>query len=125
MSKQSTTIIAKHEEEKLRLKTYLFGFGASLLLTLTAYLMVDHHIASTSLLVCVVIILALTQFFVQIYYFLHLGAETKPRWKLVVFIFMVSVVLIIVFGSIWIIDNLNNRMTIPQQIQYMNNQNGL
>ena len=60
----------------------------------------------------------------RLYFFLHLGKETKPRWKLYVFGFMVSVVLIIVFGSIWIMNNLNYRMTPAQINQYMNSQGG-
>jgi cytochrome o ubiquinol oxidase operon protein cyoD len=118
-------IIARHEEEKLTLKPYLYGYSISLALTLTAYFSVKNHLASTTTLIGLVVVLALTQFMVQIFYFLHLGKETKPRWKLYVFLLMVSIVIIIVFGSIWIINNLNSRMSIPQQIQYLNSQNGL
>lgn len=69
-------------------------------------------------------ILALAQFFAQLYYFLHLGRETKPRWKLLVLCFMILVVLIIVVGSIWIMYNLNYRMSPQQMNTYMLNQNG-
>ncbi|HEY4964629.1 MAG TPA: cytochrome C oxidase subunit IV family protein [Candidatus Saccharimonadales bacterium] len=118
-------VISKHEDERLSLKPYVYGYIISLVLTATAYLSVRHHAASTTVLVGLVVILALTQFIVQVFYFLHLGKETKPRWKLYIFFLMVSIVLIIVFGSIWIINNLNSRMTIPQQIQYLNSQDGL
>ena len=118
-------IISQHEQSKLHLKSYVFGYVLSLVFTLVAYLMVYNHSTSTNSLVIAVVILALSQALVQIYFFLHLGNETKPRWKLYVFGFMLSVVLILVFGSLWIIDNLNYRMTLPQQIQYMNSQDGL
>ena len=39
--------------------------------------------------------------------FLHLGQEDKPRYQLTAFNFMVLVVLILVFGSIWIMQNLD------------------
>lgn len=123
--KLESPLIVKEVEEKLHLRTYIFGYGMSLIFTLTAYLMVYHHSASTPVLIGLVVVLALAQFFVQMYYFLHLGSETKPRWKLYVAAFMITIVLIIVFGSIWIINNLNTRMTIPEQIQYMNSQNAL
>jgi heme/copper-type cytochrome/quinol oxidase subunit 4 len=39
--------------------------------------------------------------------FLHLGQEAKPRYQLIAFNFMVLVVLVVVFGSIWIMQNLD------------------
>jgi cytochrome o ubiquinol oxidase operon protein cyoD len=123
--KNKTPVIAKHEDEKLTLKPYIYGYSISLILTASAYLSVYRHVASTTVLVGLVVILALTQFLVQIFYFLHLGKETKPRWKLYVFLLMVSIVLIIVIGSVWIINNLNSRMSIPQQVHYLNSQDGL
>jgi cytochrome o ubiquinol oxidase operon protein cyoD len=107
-------------------KSYVRGYVASLCLTLTAYLLVAHHALSTKwMLVALVIGLALTQFLVQLVFFLHLGKETKPRWKLVVFLFMIMVVCILVFGSLWIMNNLNYRMTPAQVNQYMNSQDNL
>lgn len=124
MSKESAAIIAKHEEPKLKVASYTLGFVLSIVLTLTAYLIVVHHIASTKLLEGAVVILALSQFLVQIFFFLHLGQDTKPRWKVFVFFFMLGVVLILVFGSIWIINSLNYRQTLPQELRYMNSQGG-
>lgn len=124
MSKNQV-VYASHEETKLSLKSYTIGFILSLVLTLTAYIAVTKRIFSTDGIVAFIVALALTQFIVQLYFFLHLGHETRPRWKLAVFFFMLGVVLILVFGSLWIMNNLNYRMTIPQQEQYMNNQDGL
>jgi len=107
-----------------KLRTYVSGYVMSLILTLAAYLLVAHPGFSHSVIVALISILAIIQFLVQLIFFLHIGAETKPRWKLFVFIFMVGIVLIIVVGSIWIMNNLNYRMT-PQQINtYMNDQGG-
>ncbi len=107
-----------------RLRTYLSGYVLSLVLTVAAYLLVTHPSYSTSLIVGLISALAVVQFLVQLVFFLHISAERKPRWKLMVFIFMVGIVLIIVVGSIWIMNNLNYRMT-PQQINtYLNNQGG-
>jgi cytochrome o ubiquinol oxidase operon protein cyoD len=106
--------------------TYVSGYVASLYLTITAYLLVRHGAFSRRTLVAGVVGLALTQFLVQLVCFLHLGRETKPRWKLVVFLFMILVVGILVFGSLWIMNNLNYRSMTPAQInQYMNSQDNL
>jgi cytochrome o ubiquinol oxidase operon protein cyoD len=50
---------------------------------------------------------------IQLHYFLHLGDEPKPQWNLLTFGFMIGVVLILVFGTLWIMNNLNDRM-MPQ-----------
>jgi cytochrome o ubiquinol oxidase operon protein cyoD len=126
MSKSTSPVVSHHSsEEHGSLRTYVTGFILSIVFTLTAYLLVSHHAFSNlDLIVAAIVGLALIQFVVQLFFFLHLGKETKPRWKLFVLIFMVTVVLILVFGSIWIIGSLNNRMSIPQQEEYMNNQGG-
>ena len=124
MSKQPDMIISRHDTDRGTPRMYVSGFVASIVLTLTAYLLVVHHALSRRLLIGTVVALALTQFLVQVVFFLHLGRETKPRWKLAVFLFMTMVVLILVFDSLWIMTNLNYRMT-PEQINtYMNNQSG-
>lgn len=112
-------------ETQATVQLYTIGFVGSLFLTITAYLLVVHHMFSRHLLIAVVALLAIVQFVVQLLYFLHLGRESKPRWKLGVFFFMLLVVILVVFGSLWIMSNLNYRMTPAQVNQYLNNQNGL
>ena len=102
-------------------RAYLLGFILSLLLTLSAYQLVEHHIRShhispsDDVSVFVLLVLALIQFFVQMVLFLHLGREKKPRWNLMAFGFMTTVVLILVLGSLWIMNHLNYHMMSPQQ----------
>ncbi|HVV26014.1 MAG TPA: cytochrome o ubiquinol oxidase subunit IV [Candidatus Saccharimonadales bacterium] len=103
-------------------RAYLTGFILSIGLTLLAYLSAVKHVLSGKGLMAGLLGLAVIQFFVQLFFFLHIGRETKPRWRLLVLFMMISVVLIVVLGSLWIMYNLNYRMT-PQQIeQYMQKQ---
>jgi cytochrome o ubiquinol oxidase operon protein cyoD len=122
MSKLLPATLATPKHSKLG--TYIAGYLLSIYLTLTAYLLVTNHAFDNTLLVSLLVVLALLQFFVQLVYFLHLSAAKGSRWRLVVFVFMVIVVAILVFGSLWIMNNLNYRMT-PQQVNnYMNSQGG-
>lgn len=128
MKQVSPALISKHSTDRGSLKGYVRGYVASIVLTVFAYLLVvKHALSSTSILIGVIVILALSQFIIQLLYFLHLGKETKPRWKLVVFIFMIVMVGILVSGSLWIMYNLNSRqqLTPAQMNTYMNNQDGL
>lgn len=126
MSDSKSSVIAKHEPANASLRAYITGFVGSLILTLTAFLLVENkHDLSRDTLIAIIIGLALTQFMVQLFCFLHLGRETRPRWKLVTFYFMIGVVLILVIGSLWIMANLNYRMTPDQMNNYLKSQDGL
>lgn len=109
------------------LLTYINGYALSLYLTLTAYLAVTHHLFSNHTLIYCIIGLALLQFLVQVLFFLHLGHETRPRWKLVVFLFMLLIVGILVFGSLWIMSNLqyHHPSTQTEINNYLKRQDGL
>lgn len=87
--------------------SYLIGFIISIALTLEAYLLVVREALSYWVLVFTIIVLAVVQLFVQLYFFLHLGDEARPRWRMTSFLFAGLVVLIVVFGSLWIITNLD------------------
>ncbi len=107
------------------LKSYVIGFILSIVLSLGAYSIVTQHMLKSDLLLTAIIGLALIQLVVQLLFFLHMGRESKPRWNLVFFISTVGIILIVVIGSIWIMNHLNYNMT-PQKIdQYVQNQDGL
>lgn len=98
-------------------QSYTVGFITSLILTFAAYLMVVNHLFSGWGLLLAIAGLAIAQLLVQLLFFLHLGQESRPRWNLQVFAFMLIVLFIVVGGSLWIMKNLDyhhGNMT-PQQ----------
>lgn len=97
----------KNHEGEYTLRAYTTGFVLSVAITLAAYFSVVNHKFTGNALLYWIAWLALIQFFVQMIFFLHLGRENRPRWKLVVFWFMTLVVGILVVGSLWIMTNLN------------------
>lgn len=92
------------------LKAYLIGFAASIILTAASFFLVISEVLSGHLLAYTISALAFVQAIVQLLFFLHVGQEAKPRWETVVFYFMVMVLLIIVVGSLWIMEDLNDRV---------------
>jgi cytochrome o ubiquinol oxidase operon protein cyoD len=115
-----------HTPKKNKLKTYVSGYVLSVALTLTAYLLATHQTASDYWFVIVMItILAFMQFLVQLVFFLHISNDKKQRWKLLVLIFMIVIVSILILGSLWIMNNLNYRMTPAQENTYMQDQDNL
>lgn len=124
MSQLNTTVVSRESSEGASLVTYVSGFILSMVLTLATYLTVVRHLMNGRQLVAFIISLALIQFLVQLFFFMHLGKETKPRWKLLVLVFMILVVSVLVLGSIWIMYNLNYNMTPQQMNKYLLQQDG-
>lgn len=104
---------------------YVSGFVLSVGLTLATYLLVTHHSFSREVIIVAIMSLAFVQFIVQLFFFLHLGSDTRPRWKLYVLLFMLLVVGIIVIGSLWIMNHLNYHMDSEHMQQYLNAQDSL
>ncbi|HET6747138.1 MAG TPA: cytochrome o ubiquinol oxidase subunit IV [Candidatus Saccharimonadales bacterium] len=105
---------------------YVTGYLLSIFLTLLAYFTVTSGNFAPFITIALILSFAVVQLFVQLIFFLHLGSESRPRWRLVTLGFGVLVVGIVVFGSLWIMDNLNyNMMHSPNKMQqYIDKQAG-
>lgn len=88
-------------------KSYLIGFLLSILLTLIAYFMVVEHVFTNRVLMYTIVGLGVIQMLIQLFFFLHLGQEPKPYWNGQLFLFMLTILVILVIGSIWIMHNLS------------------
>lgn len=91
-------------------QSYIVGFMFSIILTLIPYFIVVKGSLSGDSLIFGLMGYAVLQFWVQALFFLHIGSEKKPRWKTVSLIFMISVVLFVAVGTLWIMKNLNYNM---------------
>ncbi len=104
---------SKVETSHGSLASYITGFVLSVGLTLAAYFSVTRHLFSGRTLITAIVVLAVVQLIIQLFFFLHLGQESKPRWNLMIFLFMLVVLVTLVFGSLWIMANLNYNMRSP------------
>lgn len=99
-------------------KSYIIGFFLCLLLTVISFLLVYSKLLTGHTLAYTLIGLGIIQAIIQMIFFLHIGQEDKPRWETISFFFMVMCVLILVIGSLWVLNDLNERvmpeMTQPQ-----------
>lgn len=115
-----------HTELKRILSLYTVGFLASLLLTMTSFLIVtEEWLTGASLTMAALLALASVQLVVQLVCFLHLGADKDPFSRTGTFLFAVGTLLIIIVGSLWIMNNLDYRMHMsPESMEdYMLEQN--
>ncbi len=88
---------------------YTIGFILSLLLSLAAYYYVVLGGSETWFLP-ILGMLAITQMVVQLIFFLHLGEEVRPRYRLASFGFMLIILIVVVVGSLWVMVHLNENM---------------
>ncbi|MGE5196532.1 MAG: cytochrome o ubiquinol oxidase subunit IV [Anaerolineae bacterium] len=88
-------------------KPQFLGFITSLVLTLAVYRIITHYELTDVLLTVTVFGLAFFQAVLQLFFFLHLGMESKPQWGMITFLFALLVIIVVVGGSLWIMNNLN------------------
>lgn len=110
MSDQVNTSVKKSKAGRKSLRAYIIGFVLSLLLTAGSFDLVKAHALPSAFIYVGLVILAIVQLFVQVTCFLRLNASKEGRWDLMPFIFTIFIVLVLVFGSVWIMLNLNYNM---------------
>lgn len=98
------------EKGRDALYSYITGFVLSLLCTLMPYFAVTRTLLSKPALVTFVLFFAVTQFLIQVIFFLHLPARRKPYWNLIVFFFTLAIVTFLFVGTLWIMYHLNQNM---------------
>jgi cytochrome o ubiquinol oxidase subunit IV len=127
MSQYKKTQVSEFDPNHVSLEVYVAGFLSCIALTLAAYFAATNDSISNSASIAMISLFAVVQCGLQLRYFLHLGGENKPRWKLTVFIVMLAILAIFLVGSLWIMDNLNYRMIHDpeQKYEYVESQDGL
>lgn len=92
--------------------SYIVGFVLAVILTVIPFYMAMKSTPNFFILV----VFAVVQIIVHVVCFLHINGSQAQRWNLMTFIFAVVVILIIVIGSVWVMENtMQNMMTDKQQ----------
>lgn len=121
MNKRTNTTSNEHGSTN----SYIIGFLLSLLFTYIPYhLVVNQTITGTALLLAIIGI-AVIQMIIQVTFFLHLGRGPKPDWNLFFFVATIGIILLVVGGSILIINNLNYNMAPLDQNKKLTNGEGI
>lgn len=107
-SQLATTINSGNSPKTL--KAYIYGLTLSAIFTFIAFGLVGSHAFSAKFTYVSLAILAIAQLAAQVVFFLRLNASREGRWNLMPFLFVIVIVLVLVFGSLWIMYNLNYNM---------------
>lgn len=92
----------KHGAHHGSLKSYVIGFILSIVLTIIPLVLVMNQMLGKTALVITIMVMAILQFVVQLYFFMHIREGEKPRYNVQALVLGIVIVLTIVAGSIWI-----------------------
>ncbi|WP_097460019.1 cytochrome o ubiquinol oxidase subunit IV [Mangrovitalea sediminis] len=91
-------------------KAYIIGFVLSVILTVIPFYMVMNGTASQAAIITTIVIFAVVQVLVHLYYFLHLDTSEEQRWNFMAIAYTFLLVFIFIGGSVWIMWHLDYNM---------------
>ena len=91
-------------------KSYIIGFVLSVILTVIPFWMVMNPTQPKETIIVSILVLAVVQVLVHLYYFLHLNTSSEQRWNLTAFAYTALLIFILVGASIWIMVHMNANM---------------
>lgn len=111
----------KLQHEHRTTTSYIVGYVLSLIFTFIPYYLVVNQSITGSSLLLTILGFAVLQMLVQIFFFLHLGRGPKPLYNVVFFVSTVGIILVVVGGSIVIINNLHYNKSPSDQTKVLVN----
>jgi cytochrome o ubiquinol oxidase operon protein cyoD len=107
------------------MQSYVIGFLLSLLFTFIPYIMVVNQTFTGTKLLITIVGFALVQLIIQVVFFLHIGRGPKPNWNLYFFVSTIGIVVFVVGGSIFIMNNLHYNMSPSDKLAKIANDEGI
>ncbi len=97
-------------ETKRELLGYLIGFGLASLLTIVSFAVAGTSLVWAPSIPIAICVLAVAQMGVHLVFFLHLTTGDDNVNNVLALAFGVLIVLLLIGGSLWIMDHLNHNM---------------
>ncbi|MCJ2035246.1 cytochrome o ubiquinol oxidase subunit IV [Methylobacterium sp. J-068] len=92
-------------------KGYMTGFVLSVILTAIPFILVMGDVLGNDRLTGLVIMgFAVVQIVVHMIYFLHMNTKSEGGWTILALIFTLTLVIITLTGSLWVMYHLNTNM---------------
>jgi len=104
---------------RAELRWYVLGLVISAVLTAAAFLSVGTHLIYAPGIVMAVVVFGLAQVGIHLVFFLHLTTAPDNSNNALALAFGFLIVCLIVFGSLWIMYNLNHNMIPPDELMRM------
>jgi cytochrome o ubiquinol oxidase subunit IV len=86
------------------IKAYVTGFILSIVLTIIPLVLVLNHLLAKTALIISILLAAVLQFVIQLFFFMHIRDGEGPRYNAIALILGLVFVVTIVAGAIWIMS---------------------
>lgn len=113
------------DNEHGKLQSYIVGFLLSLLFTFIPYMLVVNETITGTRLLVTILGFAVVQMLIQVTFFLHLGRGPKPNWNVYFFASTVGIIIMVVAGSVIIMNNLHYNMSPTDKVKKIANDEGI
>lgn len=126
MRKKEHNITASHAPaEHGTTMSYIIGLILSLIFTFIPYQLVVNQTVTGNALLATILGFAFLQMFIQIFFFLHLGRGPKPFYNVVFFFATFIAILVVVAGSVFIMNNLYSNMAPSEVVKNLAEKEGI
>ncbi|HYZ23811.1 MAG TPA: cytochrome o ubiquinol oxidase subunit IV [Rhodopila sp.] len=98
---------------------YTLGLAFAIVLTITSFYIARSQLIWQPSIPIALAVLAIAQIGVHLVFFLHITTSPDNTNNVLALAFGVLIVLLIVVGSVWIMDHLNDRMMPVEQMMQM------
>jgi cytochrome o ubiquinol oxidase operon protein cyoD len=102
-----------------RVLGYVVGLGLAILLTATSFFVAGTNLVWHPSIPVAIVVLAIAQMGVHLVFFLHITTGSDNTNNVMALAFGVLIVVLVIGGSLWIMDNLNHNMMPMDQLMRM------
>jgi cytochrome o ubiquinol oxidase subunit IV len=95
---------------RAEVRGYLLGLALSVLLTIASFWALGTHLLYAPSIIMAIVVLAVAQMGIHLVFFLHLTTAPDNLNNALALAFGVLIVGLIVFGSVWVMNHLNQNM---------------
>ncbi|GHC33915.1 cytochrome o ubiquinol oxidase subunit IV [Aidingimonas halophila] len=93
-------------------KSYVIGLILSLVLTIIPFAVVMTGAMATTPTVLIIVATAVAQVLVQLVMFMHMNTKADEGWNFMSFVFTITILLLVIGGTLWIMHHLHLNMMI-------------
>ena len=101
------------------LRTYLIGLGLAIVMTMVSFWAAQTHLIYGPGVSVAIVVLAIAQMGIHLVFFLHITTAPDNANNVLALAFGILIACLVIFGSLWIMANLNHNMLPLQQMMDM------
>jgi cytochrome o ubiquinol oxidase operon protein cyoD len=97
-------------------RTYLIGLGLAVLMTIASFWAAQTHLIYGPGICVAIVVLAIAQMGIHLVFFLHITTAPDNTNNVLALAFGILIACLVIFGSLWIMANLNHNMLPMEQM---------